>query len=207
MLDNAVLIEGVDGVWFNGGHIGFADNTQLSITPVATPGHNIQNVHFLNTYFDGSFGGNIGIQAGGATGRTVRGIEFKGGAIKLLKSHGINWQTAANDVRLQGVEVYSCGNFGTIFNGVRDLHVDNNVVRDVNKNNSGSHGIDLTGCGDFVVSGNTIGGAAFNVGWAIRESGSIGRGIISNNVCSNYAQAGGISVGSTSLVVSPNNVV
>ncbi|WP_425962700.1 right-handed parallel beta-helix repeat-containing protein [Rhizobium nepotum] len=206
-LDNCVMIESVDGVWFNGGHLGFADSVQLVISAQATAGHNIQNVHFINTYIDGSFGGNVGIQAGGATGRTVRGIEFKGGAIKLLKSHAINWQLPANDVRIQGSEIYSCGGFGMILNGARDMHIEGNTIRDVNKNNAGSHGIDLTACGDFVVSGNTIGGAAHNVNWAILESTSVAKGIITGNVCSNYTQSGGIFVNTSSLVTSVNNVV
>jgi hypothetical protein len=180
-LQNAIIIQCGDGIWFSNGHCGFTDQNDLWINAQNDASAPISDIKFDHVYFDGNFGGSTsgaGIAINGSDTAYMEQITFIGCVSKIHNGHGVNNARGVVGLVFEGCQITYNGAYGVILNGTAATYNDGLIFRGnyINQNNANNSGSDAFTCSyttSAQVSGNNVKGVlakphpnGFNIGAA-----------------------------------------
>jgi hypothetical protein len=193
-VDNALIIEAGDGIWFTGGHIGFAWDKTVFFNAQNSTVASIINIYFTGIYFDGNLVNN---NAGGAV--VIAGSNTP--AVRELVLNGCTFNNYYNQHclfvdgrRVNGLIVDGC----TFVNNARcaillvaasgneltEATITGNVFRNNNNGNTSSSCILLDYCNKVLITGNIIVGETYPHPWGVSIGSNAQNILVSNNIIS-----------------------
>lgn len=124
-MDVALRIQAGDGLWFVGGHVGFAQ-TQVLLTPVVN-GAGIQSVYFTNVGIDGNNAAPTGLSIPlmTTTSGHVTDIVMVGGDVEDLTGNGIDVREPTAQLTLNGTPIRNITGWGVYASTVGSLSIAN----------------------------------------------------------------------------------
>lgn len=215
-LEKGMIIQCGDGIWTEGGHLGFTDGPSVSIEAQANAALYFASIKFTGTYIDGSFGGNAassGVSISGSTLPTCGDIEFNNAKIRGWAGVGVkSTLTTLSNFRLVGkTNISSNGKQAISLTGASYFTLNVECYSN-NRSNGAFNAVDLSACtkGDIQVS-NYVGAFTHPVGLSIDATCSdltidkcLSEGNTGNSSFSVAAGAARITFGSSNLLVGGN---
>lgn len=200
-LQNGIIIQCGDGIWFSNGHVGFTDSYDLWLNAQNDAAAPISDIKFVNVYFDGNFGGSTagaGIAINGSDTAYMEQITFIGCVSKIHNGHGVNISRGVVGLVFDSCQITYNGAYGVILDGSSAFFHDGLIFKGnlISQNNSNNSGADAFTC-SFVtgsqISGNIVKGIVakphpfgFNIGANVSNTNVVEN--ITKNCTVDYAQ-------------------
>ena len=141
-LEDGIIVEASDGIWFSNGHVGFTALNALRVQPV-NAADSLNGLNFSNVHFDGNFnterGVNytevvLGFHTGACFGHTYTGCQF---SICTLEGMKFGLQSV-DGISITGGRCNGNGTYGMRFSRGSGFAITNVVYKDNGNNLAGS---------------------------------------------------------------------
>ena len=141
-LEDGIIVEASDGIWFSNGHVGFTALNALRVQPVNAT-DSLNGLNFSNVHFDGNFNtqrgvnyteGVLGFHTGACFGHTYTGCQF---SICTLEGMKFGLQSC-DGISITGGRCSGNGTYGMRFSRGSGYAISNVVYKDNGNNLAGS---------------------------------------------------------------------